>query len=119
MGERPDVPDEILARLDGLLATRTGVQRERAWVGHRWRVRGATVAHVFGGEDGLFRITFRGESDEVAAFEHMGPPYFRVSWGARTIGMMIDADTDWEELAEMLEDSYRIQAPTSGGSVEA
>ena len=119
MGERPEVPDEVLARLDRLLAARRGVQRERAWVGQRWRVRGSTVAHVFGGEDGLFRITFRGEPDEVAAFEHMGPPYFRVSWGARTIGMIIDADTDWEELAEMLEDSYRIQAPASERSEDA
>ena len=121
MGERPDVPDEVVARLDALLTSRRGVHREAAWVGQRWRVSGATVAHVFGGQDGLFRIVFRGEPDEVAAFEHMGPPYFRVSWGARTIGMMIDGDTDWQELAEMLEDSYRIQAPvtrTSGAARE-
>ena len=42
--------------------------------GTRWRVGSATVAHVFGGEDQVFRITFRGEPDEVAAFEHLGEP---------------------------------------------
>ena len=55
--------------------------RSPAWTGTRWRVGGATVAHVFGGEDQVFRITFRGEPDEVAAFEHMGDPYFRSGWG--------------------------------------
>lgn len=113
MGERPEVPEAIVARLDGMFADLRGVQREDAWVGRRWRVRGATVAHVFGGEDGLFRITFRGEPDEVAAFEHMGPPYFRVGWGAHTIGMIVGDGTDWQEVAEMVADSYRLQAPPS------
>lgn len=66
---------------------------------------------MFGGEDGLFRITFRAEPDEVAAFEHLGSPYFRVGWGGNAVGMIIDEDTDWSELAELLTDSYCIQAP--------
>jgi hypothetical protein len=84
---------------------------EDAWVGVRWRVGQATIAHAFGGEDGLFRITFRAEADEVMAFEHLGPPYFRASWGGNVVGILLDADTDWAELAEMLTDSYCTQAP--------
>lgn len=118
MGDRPDVPAEIVDRIDAVLAVWRGVAREPAWVGTRWKVRGATVAHVFGGEDGLFRITFRGEPDEVAAFDHMGPPYFKVSWGSNVIGMLVDEHTDWDELAEMLQDSYRIQAPTAWTTVD-
>jgi hypothetical protein len=82
-----------------------------AWVGVCWRVRNATVAHVAGGEDGLFRITFRAEPDEVAAFEHLGDPYFRVDWGHNVVGMLLNDDTDWEELVELLTDSYCLQAP--------
>lgn len=110
VGERPDVPVEFVERIDRALAAWPDVRQEPAWVGTRWKVRAATVAHVFGGEDGLFRITFRGEPDEVGAFHHMGPPYFTVSWGTNVIGLVLDEHSDWEELAELLQDSYRIQS---------
>jgi len=45
------------------------------------------------------------------ALEHLGPPYFRASWGSNVVGVVLDEDTDWEELAELLTDSYCIQAP--------
>ena len=57
------------------------------------------------------RITFRAEPDEVLAFQHMGEPYFKASWGGNVVGLLLDDDTDWEELAELLTDSYCIQAP--------
>jgi hypothetical protein len=80
-------------------------------VGTLWRVGSATVAHVFGGEDQAYRITFRGDVEDVMAFEHLGPPYFRAGWGRNVIGMVIDEAVDWEELAELLTDSYCLQAP--------
>ncbi|WP_235856869.1 MmcQ/YjbR family DNA-binding protein [Occultella glacieicola] len=109
--DRPDVPEQMLARLDALLTALPRVHAEDAWIGRRWRVGGATVAHVFGGEDGLLRITFRAEPEEVFAMEHMGPPYFRADWGANVVGLIVDEGTDWEELGELLTDSYRLQAP--------
>ncbi|GIG70037.1 MmcQ/YjbR family DNA-binding protein [Phytomonospora endophytica] len=112
MSERPDVPDEWLRRLGDVFAELPECVEERAWVGVCWRVGRATVAHVFGGEDGLFRITFRAEPSEVLAFENLGTPYFRASWGSNVVGMVIDEETDWEELAELLTDSHRIQAPS-------
>ncbi len=87
------------------------VHEESAWVGERWRVGQATIAHVFGGEDQLFRITFRGELDEVMAFENLGLPYFRSGWGGNVIGLVLDESTDWAEVAELLLDSYCLQAP--------
>lgn len=87
------------------------VHEENAWVGVRWQVAGATFAHLFGGEDQLIRITLRGEPDEVVAFEHLGHPYFRAGWGANVIGMVVDDDTDWSEVAELLTDSYCLRAP--------
>ncbi len=109
--DRPEVPEAWVDRLDGIIKRFPKVICEPAWVGTRWRVQGATIAHVFGGEDGLFRIVFRGELDEVMAFQHLGTPYFRAGWGANVIGMQIDDATDWEELAELLTDSYCIVAP--------
>lgn len=101
----------MLRRIDAVLSALPECVQQDAWVGVRWRVGSATVAHVFGGEDQLFRIVFRAEPDEVLAFEHLGPPYFRGSWGANMVGLLLDDDTDHDELAELLTDSYCLQAP--------
>jgi hypothetical protein len=101
----------MVLRIGEVMARLPETVEENAWVGTRWRVGSATITHVFGGEDQLFRITFRAEPDEVMAFEHLGAPYFRASWGANVVGMLLDEDTDWEELAELLTDSYCLQAP--------
>jgi hypothetical protein len=111
VAERPEVPTEVVLRLRGILEALPEVEEVDAWVGTAWKVRRSTVAHVFGGEDQLFRVTFRGEPDEVAAFEHLGAPYFRAGWGRNVIGLLLDADTDWDEVAELLVDSYCLQAP--------
>ena len=108
--DRPDVPLAWVERLRELLDF-PACDEHPAWTGVAWRVGAATVAHVFGGEDQLFRITFRAEPDEVMAFEHLGAPYFRASWGRNVVGLLLDDDTDWEELAELLTDSYCLQAP--------
>ncbi len=111
MAERPDVPEEMLDRLNIIAEALPECRQEPAWVGVRWRVGQATIAHVFGGEDGRFRITLRGDPEDVRAFEHLGPPYFRAEWGRNVIGMILDDATDWAEVAELLTVSYVIQAP--------
>ena len=113
MRDRPEVPEAMLRRLRPVFAAFPKCLEEPAWVGTRWRVGGATVAHVFGGEDQLFRIVFRAEPDEVMALEHLGPPYFRGGWGRNIVGLILDNETDWDELAELLTDSYCVQAPAS------
>lgn len=109
--ERPEVPVAMIRRIRAVMADLPECHEEDAWVGLRWRIRQATIAHVFGGEDQLFRIVFHAEPDEVMAFQHLGAPYFRSDWGRNVVGMIIDADTDWDELGELLTDSYCIQAP--------
>ena len=111
MGERAEVPDATVLRIGAIMRDLPGCEEESAWVGVRWRVGGDTVAHVFGGEDQLIRITFRAEPDEVMAFEHLGAPYFRAGWGRNVVGMILDEHTDWTELAEVLTDSFCLQAP--------
>ncbi|MBJ8347739.1 MmcQ/YjbR family DNA-binding protein [Antrihabitans sp. YC2-6] len=111
MAQRPDVPLEWLDRLRAIVERFPDCHEETAWVGTRWRVGSSTVAHVFGGEDQQFRIIFRAEPAEVPAFENLGAPYFKTEWGSTTVGMIIDDETDWDELTELLTDSYCVQAP--------
>ena len=111
--ERPEVPEAVVRRIGALVAGFPECRQEPAWVGTRWRVGSATVAHVFGGEDQLFRVTFRAEPDEVMALEHLGAPYFRSGWGRNVVGLLLDDDTDWDELGELLTDSYCLQAPAT------
>ncbi|WP_375000518.1 MmcQ/YjbR family DNA-binding protein [Aeromicrobium sp. CTD01-1L150] len=108
---RAPVPDIWLERVRSVMAGLPETREERAWTGLRWTVRGSNVAHLFGGEDQLIRISFRAEMAEVPAFEHLGPRYFRVGGSGNVVGMVLDDDTDAAELAELLTDSYCLQAP--------
>jgi hypothetical protein len=101
----------MVQRIGTVLGSLPQCREEEAWVGIRWRVGQATVAHVYGGEDQRLRVTFRAEQDEVMAFRNLGDPYFRAGWGRNVVGLLLDDRTDWEELRELLTDSYCIQAP--------
>jgi len=113
--DRPEVPAVMVRRIRRVLSALPECHEEAAWVGTRWQVGtsrgGATVAHVFGGEDQLFRIVFHADPDEVMAFQHLGPPYFRAGYGRDVVGLLLDDGTDWEELTELLTDGYCRRAP--------
>jgi YjbR len=101
----------MVQRIGKVLRPLPKCREEAAWVGIRWRVGQATVAHVYGGDDQLLRVTFRAEQDEVMAFENLEDPYFRAGWGRNVVGLLLNDCTDWEELGELLTDSYCLQAP--------
>src|SRR4051794_26917415 len=105
VAERPEVPVKWVRRLRGLLAFPECVE-EQAWTGVRWRVGSATVAHVFGGEDQLFRITFRAEPDEGMAVEHLRDPYLRTSWGRNVVGGLLGDENDRPEVGGPLPHSH-------------
>lgn len=113
MSERAPIPADIVRRLAAILERLPECTEHDAWTGVAWKTRGATVAHVFGGEDGLVRVTFRAEPDEVEALQHLGPRYFKTSWGSNVVGVVLDQQSDWDELTELLTDSYCVQAPQS------
>ncbi|WP_240644177.1 MmcQ/YjbR family DNA-binding protein [Antribacter gilvus] len=113
MAERAPVPADVVSRLGAIFERLPECAERDAWTGVAWKVRDATVAHVFGGEDGLVRVTFRAEPDELAAFAHLGSPYFKTEWGSNVAGLELNDGTDWDELTELLTDSYCIQAPES------
>jgi len=115
---------DSLGRLRAIAASLPEAYEEQAWVGHRWRIRTRTFAHLLDVEDGKPEayaraagvrdgtvLTLRASADEVAAFKAMGPPYFFGGWGRDAVGIRIDDTTDWAEIAELVAESYRLLAP--------
>ena len=98
---------------------------EEAWVGTRWRVRGKTFAHVLRIDDGwppayaraaatngpADVLMFRATGEELAALREGGAPFFGPPWRADEVGLVLDENVDWAEVAELLTESYCAQAP--------
>jgi YjbR len=111
-----DVPDDVVARLRSICAELPETYEEPAWVGTRWRIRKRTFAHVLGIQDGptapaVIALTFRSAGPELDVLRHAGHPFFYAGWGRDVIGLVIDADTDWTEVAELLTESFCVMAP--------
>lgn len=110
-----DVPDEVIDRLRAICAELPDAYEEPAWVGVRWRVRTKTFAHVLAIDDeGVDRrvvLTFRAEGDELEVLRRAGPPFRFLGWGRNALGVDIDEQTDWDELRELVTDSYCVLAP--------
>ena len=120
-----DLSPEVLDRLRSMCAALPEIQEQTAWVGVRWRVRHHTFAHLLvvadgkpqgharaAGTDGpVTMLTFRAPASEVEAFASMGAPYFYAGWGRDVVGLVLDDDTDWDEVEELVADSYREMAP--------
>lgn len=118
-------PEEYVARLREIVRRLPEAREEDAWRGVRWRVGSATFAHTLvvvdgapasyaraAGVDGPATVlTFHATGDELVFFTQAGLPYFSPRWSATVVGMLLDDDTDWSEVAEALAESYRAKAP--------
>lgn len=56
-------------------------------------------------------LTFRSPGDEIAGLLAGGHPFYKASWGTDVVVMVLDDDVDWEEVGELLTESYRVLAP--------
>jgi len=120
-----DLSPEVLDRVRSMCEALPEIQEQTAWVGVRWRVRHHTFAHLLvvaegkpqgharaAGTDGpVTMLTFRAPASEVEAYASMGAPYFYAGWGRDVVGLVLDDDTDWDEVEELVTDSYRELAP--------
>lgn len=120
-----DLRPEVLERVRATCLALPDAYEELAWTGVRWRVRTRTFAHLLHLHDGRPQsharalghdgpatvLTFRTPPSEVQAFASMGEPYFYGGWGREVVGLVLDHDTDWSEVDELLTDSYRELAP--------
>ena len=115
----------MVARLAATALALPEAYEEDAWTGVRWRIRAKTFAHVLVAQDGYtsaYRdvtgiaepttvLTFRSAGDELLALVHAGPPFYRPPWSPTVVGMVLDDDTDWDEVSELVTESYRFCAP--------
>ena len=109
-----DVPDDIEALVRERCLALPDAYEERAWVGTRWMVRKRTFAHVLGVERGagpLVVLSFRSAGEELDTLRNAGHPFFELGWGRDALGMVLDADTDWDEVRELLTESFCVLAP--------
>ncbi|WP_323095356.1 MmcQ/YjbR family DNA-binding protein [Intrasporangium sp. YIM S08009] len=116
---------EAVARIASTALALPDAYEEDAWTGVRWRVRTKTFAHVQVAQEGYtsaYRdvtgvsapttvLTFRSSGDELSALAAAGPPFYRPPWSPTVVGMVLDDDTDWGEVAELVTESYRFCAP--------
>ena len=83
--------------------------------GFRWRIRGRTLAHLQTREfePGIFSfVTFHAAEEEGDVLKAVGHPFYP-GWGAGLIAMVLtdDDQTDWQDVRELLTESYRLLAP--------
>ena len=109
------IPTDVEQNLRKICLALPETYEEDAGNGFRWMIRKRNFAQVFcidEGEAGLkVMILFRSDPPELDALLHIGHPFFTLGWGNNVIGVLIDGDTDWEEVAELMADSYCIRAP--------
>jgi hypothetical protein len=128
-GHRADPPPRILTRLRRLCLGLPEAYEETAWAGTRWMIRRRNFAHVVAidsgwppayakaaGSDGpVVVLTFRAAGMLYDVLRTTGAPFFAAAWGTRwgtkVIGMAIDRGTDWDQVAMLLTESYRLLAP--------
>ncbi len=120
-----DVSADIVDRLRAVCLVLPEAYEEQAWVGTRWCVRNKTFAHVLmidrgwppvyartTGTDGpAVVLTFQSSDQELEAFSNLGHPFFRPVWRPGIVGVFIEPDTDWSEIAELLTESFCLLAP--------
>ena len=114
MSEYADVPAEILTGLRAACLRLPDAYEEQAWAGTRWCVRRRTFAHVLtpdGPAGPRTVMTFRAADEEIDVLSAVGHPFFRAGWGDNVMGIVLDGDTDWHEVAELVTESYCILAP--------
>ena len=124
-GDDGEVPADVLARLRSVCLDLPETHEEQAWTGVRWRVRTRTFAHVLlvasgwppayaraVGRDGpALVLMFRSGGLEVVALRSTGRPFFAPPWRVDEVGLEVDHATDWDEVADLVTESYCVVAP--------
>jgi predicted DNA-binding protein (MmcQ/YjbR family) len=109
-----DVPATSVARLRSVCLDLPESVEKQAWAGTQWRIRDRMYAHVLTVDfaDGPVTVmTFRSSGPELDALRGAGHPFFRPAWGANLVGMVLDADVNWDEVTELVIESYCVLAP--------
>jgi predicted DNA-binding protein (MmcQ/YjbR family) len=109
------VPEYVERRLREICLALPEAREEHAWVGTRWKIRARTFAHVLGvdvpGSDPLIVLSFRSSGEELHVLSMTGHPFFVLGWGRDAMGMVLDDTTNWDEVRELVKESFCLLAP--------
>jgi hypothetical protein len=122
---RPQVAPALISRVDAICSAWPGVVQENAWAGVRWCVRQRNFAHLATIVDGwppayvqaagtagpATVLTFRALPSLLGSGRLGCAPYLKPVWFQDIAGLVIDTDTEWDEVAGLLRDSWRLNAP--------
>lgn len=123
MKGRPEPDPSYIARVAAYALALPEAHEEDAWTGVRWRVRTRTFAHVLmttpdrAADNGIEIagptpiLTFRSDGEELLALTLAGPPFFKPPWAPTVVGLLLGDGTDWDEVRELVTESYRLLAP--------
>lgn len=113
-------------RIREIALARPEAYEEQAWHGTRWRVRNKTFAHVLrvddkppafrrvlGGDRSVDVLSFRVADEDVELYRSLGPPFAVGGWGRNQVLLVLDRATDWDQVRELVVDSYRTVAPAA------
>lgn len=108
------VPAAIVQRVRLACAHLPEAYEEQPFAGFRWRIRGRTLAHLQTRElDGrtVTYVTFHADEEREVLLA-IGPP-FHPGWGDGLVAMVLtdDGATDWDDVRELLTESYCLLAP--------
>jgi hypothetical protein len=113
--EYADVPVEVVAKLRSVCLGLPETIEKQVWAGTQWRIRNRMFAHVLSVDfpDGPVTVmTFRSSGPELDALRGAGHPFFRPAWGSGLVGMVLDAGATFDEVSELVIESYCTLAPT-------
>ena len=113
MTEYADVPPDVVANMRAICMALPEVNEDTPWTGARWSIRKRNFAHVVSvdGERGpVTYVNVLSTGAELKVLSKVGHPFFP-GWGPGIIAMVLDDVTDWDEVREVVTDSYCLLAP--------
>lgn len=119
------MPPAVVDRLRRLCLALPETYEETAWVGIRWCIRKKTFAHVLAIDEKwppayaraaaatgpLVVLTFKAHGEELEVLREHGRPFWAPQWRGDEVGLVLDDATDWDDVAELVTESYCVLAP--------
>jgi hypothetical protein len=117
-----EVPEDIFERVRTLclalpeVTVRVDESRTRARsTAHSFDIRQRSFCLLVAWEDPTGKpvplLVLRADPYERDALLSIGKPFFATRTGRNRIGVWLNDDTDWEEIRELVTESYRVLAP--------
>lgn len=108
-------PDELMAAARAVCLKLPEATEHENTLGVNFRVGRRIFANVFSMEDPSGRrvtmLVCNADPAEREVLRAVGHPFFIPGAGRDRIGVLLDGDTDWDEVAELVTESYLLLAP--------